>query len=884
MIVARMFPPRITVLALALAAGASAAERGGQPAPAPAGDVFDLAHAAVRVFSDREGLPQNTVHAIERDPRGYLWAGTQDGAARFNGRAWTAFDMPDREVSNYVRSVVAARDGSVWFGREDGGAVRLKDGALHRLRDADAGLPAGRVNELLQARDGTIWAATLGGGAARFDGARFVPCTTAWPTGGCGRCAEVRGRRGTRRLVAGGEGGLVGARRRALARRSTLGPGGAGSVNAIVQPRVPGPARVWVGTYGGGVDRRERLAGHARPARRALRPRAGPERAGSSRTSRSRGARTGAQQLWASTRDGGLFRLDGDRFVGVPLGASITEIYSLHAGGDDDPGALWVGTRTSGLLRLGAGVLGRARPLLGSSDRPGARFSRDSRAGRPAGLLGGHRERARGDPRQPADDRGRGRGSARTAGARRGRAARARPRARDLGVRGGPRAGAPRRRALAARRRSASFHRGPRGLAAGHERGGRRGRALGRHRAQRPRANGARALDGAHHERRPALEPRRRAARDRGGRPPQPVGRHARRRHRAARGRPRGRVVEPRLRPAERRRDVAGGGAAGRRTAGGLGGHAGRRRAAQRRRKRRVGAARPGLGAAAAQRDGALGRPGQGGSRLPWHAARRRAAERAPTFRGGRVRRRGVRARRRPAERDSQLGPAPRLARPHLDRNDRRRRAVRPLARGHVQGAARAAGAGERAGRQRRTRAGAGRLARAPGARPQLRVRAAHAAPRRRGALPHAAARLRRRALAMVGGAPEELHQPARGPLPLPGRGARGRARLGARRARLHAAGPDVAAAVGDRARGAGRDGRGRRAAALPRARAAPARRGPRVAGRRAHAPALGGQLEARRAQHHRPAHRASRTADGSRRTPRKSGAAARAAARASRS
>ena len=62
--------------------------------------------------------------------------------------------------------------------------------------------------------------------------------------------------------------------------------------------------------------------------------------------------RNGAQQLWTSTRDGGLFRLEGDRFVSVPLGASITEIYSLRAGGEDDPGALWVGTRTSGLLRL----------------------------------------------------------------------------------------------------------------------------------------------------------------------------------------------------------------------------------------------------------------------------------------------------------------------------------------------------------------------------------------------------------------------------------------------------------------------------------------------------------------------------------------------------
>ena len=114
-------------------------EQGGAPlagAGPHRGDVFELAHPAVRVFSDREGLPQNTVHAIERDAQGYLWVGTQDGAARYNGRAWTVFDMPDREVSNYVRSVVSARDGSIWFGREDGGIVRLQETAPSRSTGA----------------------------------------------------------------------------------------------------------------------------------------------------------------------------------------------------------------------------------------------------------------------------------------------------------------------------------------------------------------------------------------------------------------------------------------------------------------------------------------------------------------------------------------------------------------------------------------------------------------------------------------------------------------------------------------------------------------------------------------------------------------------------
>src|SRR5882672_11240000 len=36
-------------------------------------------------FTDRNGLPQNAIQAIAFDRRGYLWVGTQDGAAYYNG-------------------------------------------------------------------------------------------------------------------------------------------------------------------------------------------------------------------------------------------------------------------------------------------------------------------------------------------------------------------------------------------------------------------------------------------------------------------------------------------------------------------------------------------------------------------------------------------------------------------------------------------------------------------------------------------------------------------------------------------------------------------------------------------------------------------------------
>ena len=72
---------------------------------------------------------------------------------RWNGREWLTIDMPDREVSNYIRSLAAARNCVLWFGREAGGLVRLKRDPRHPVPRRESftifgtaqGLPAERV-------------------------------------------------------------------------------------------------------------------------------------------------------------------------------------------------------------------------------------------------------------------------------------------------------------------------------------------------------------------------------------------------------------------------------------------------------------------------------------------------------------------------------------------------------------------------------------------------------------------------------------------------------------------------------------------------------------------------------------------------------------------
>ena len=59
------------------------------PAESPVVAASRTGLPAMRVFTDRDGLPQNSVEEILIDKKGYLWVGTQDGAAYYNGRRWT---------------------------------------------------------------------------------------------------------------------------------------------------------------------------------------------------------------------------------------------------------------------------------------------------------------------------------------------------------------------------------------------------------------------------------------------------------------------------------------------------------------------------------------------------------------------------------------------------------------------------------------------------------------------------------------------------------------------------------------------------------------------------------------------------------------------------
>src|ERR1700693_1085752 len=76
-----------------------------------------------RIWRIQDGLPEDTVQAIEQSQDGYLWIGTTGGLLRFDGSRFHLYNHANVSAlaDNSVFCLLAARDGSLWIGTEGGG-------------------------------------------------------------------------------------------------------------------------------------------------------------------------------------------------------------------------------------------------------------------------------------------------------------------------------------------------------------------------------------------------------------------------------------------------------------------------------------------------------------------------------------------------------------------------------------------------------------------------------------------------------------------------------------------------------------------------------------------------------------------------------------------
>jgi ligand-binding sensor domain-containing protein/signal transduction histidine kinase len=108
------------------------------------------------------------IFALFEDNDGKLWAGTQKGLGRFDGRNWKLFTVADGLSEDAVRAIAQDATGTLWAGTWHRGLNRFKDGKFTAFESDKTGLPGDDISCLYADKDGALWVGTFGHGLARF--------------------------------------------------------------------------------------------------------------------------------------------------------------------------------------------------------------------------------------------------------------------------------------------------------------------------------------------------------------------------------------------------------------------------------------------------------------------------------------------------------------------------------------------------------------------------------------------------------------------------------------------------------------------------------------------------------------------------------------------
>ncbi|MBA8884569.1 hybrid sensor histidine kinase/response regulator [Dokdonella fugitiva] len=125
-----------------------------------------------------DGVPSSLVYKIVQDHDGFIWIGTQDGLARYDGVGFQVYRHdptdPGSLASNDVSALLVDRDGRLWCGGEASGLNRLEaDGHtfthwMHRPNDLST-LGSNDLFSIEQDAAGAIWVGTYLGGLNRLE-------------------------------------------------------------------------------------------------------------------------------------------------------------------------------------------------------------------------------------------------------------------------------------------------------------------------------------------------------------------------------------------------------------------------------------------------------------------------------------------------------------------------------------------------------------------------------------------------------------------------------------------------------------------------------------------------------------------------------------------
>jgi PAS domain S-box-containing protein len=335
------------------------------------------------VWKVEDGLPQNSIQAIIQSRQGYLWLGTQEGIARFDGVRFEVFDKKrikairdnyilclfedgngalwagtrggglaylnwaeekfatyttaDGLGSNFVNAIGMDRKGTLWIGTTRG-LSRLKDGRITTYTTQD-GLANDSIYSLHVTAQDELWLGTLGGGASRLRDGKFSNFSTSNGLAGNFVRASLTDRQG--RVWLGTENGLNRMKEDGFLVYTTLDGLSGNHINSLYEDQ---EGSLWVGTYDGGLNR---IAG-GKISSFTMK-----EGLTNNEVYSILEDREGS--LWIGTDAGGLNRLKDGRIITFTSGNGLADdkILTVY---EDHEGTLWIGTENGGLNQYQNGV------------------------------------------------------------------------------------------------------------------------------------------------------------------------------------------------------------------------------------------------------------------------------------------------------------------------------------------------------------------------------------------------------------------------------------------------------------------------------------------------------------------------------------------------
>ena len=141
----------------------------------------DVREYAEQTWQAADGLPNSQVRAILQSHDRFLWLGTQEGLARFDGNSFTIVEQRrfwEMRAQQYI-GLAETKDGAIWFSNGHG-LSRWQDDEVTYWTEGN-GLPSDYVKVLLHDSRGVLWVGT-DRGLARLDKSRFVMATNWVPT------------------------------------------------------------------------------------------------------------------------------------------------------------------------------------------------------------------------------------------------------------------------------------------------------------------------------------------------------------------------------------------------------------------------------------------------------------------------------------------------------------------------------------------------------------------------------------------------------------------------------------------------------------------------------------------------------------------------------